>query len=1128
MRTRSQQASPGGFISLETTTRRTRSTRSTSQSNTQTNAESNTEANAEMNTEVIAESHAESSTTQHNTRSRTKGTGKKTAANKVAQTQTRKAPPKATRKSNRKTVKQTPAPSDEQDVHENNDSMEIAQENDEPTEEMKKESVLTAGEVVLSEPSVSARKLHTQDPQDPQEPQYKTQELGPQFNTPRDRTDKLSFQEKLDLISDIGSPLSERSRTPSLDGDPHEIFFTNQPTSEDLAARLRAALCLDANSTVPSTSEPAVDTREGTTVDDEQVDLLVELLTKLSLVDSAPRSPTVVPPTVSLATPTGQSEIQSPVVEDPFAGPPPRLGPSIFDRFRPGWVEVQQRPLSLFGIDKLHWTPSSIYDEPLEPNSEGGPLAPVAWVKEPGLTAGPSIRPAAAECTEPSENLSPRRPRRVRFLPTRYPQTLSPVPEETDKTPQGFEMSSGPGSSAAIEQEKVIAAAVPVMAQAPPTQTITQPPKAPTQTSTQKTTHKRHRRRRRKQDKKLTKAAVNKKRAHEEVDNTVDEGPATPVANKRRNLGAPGSTPFANRHTPLTRRLRNRAPLSARIARREAEEQGRIDRTLFRIPAYIRQLDAERERAETEPASSSNLPQTDFNFSVETEQNPFETSSAPPESSTPEPQLPETPQRGWNIRGLFSSVPRSFSRLFGRSPERPETAPAPAPSSERVIRTQSFDSEPAASRTDAQPRRRMSEQSSEPPLKRQRNLSYSLFPAPIDRSLYLGDIDTKPKAPEATPATSSAAQDTTKKPASHEPPASDDQKRGREESKTSQTPHRKRKRDPSPDVIPNPVGSSYGMDLDYFCYSSESEDEETQTPTKNGELKPADGLAKTALRSALRSDRHPSKKVRFDASPEDTPSKLRLRARATDPYTGRHFVGMSDGTAPATPTPAAHADQTSQQLPYPGFIPNTQGTFQLDYDAFSSDESDVSGPSSPTLPAHSPLPVAEDGVRTAMPGPDAQSAASHQTRASLSTPAKVDEEALARVRSQAEKYKPKTPSGLRTTSRYASPMTATPDSVLKKKESEASEASKQSEPAKEPEAEHGFGDDEFARDAEWLYQKCPSGDLRELAWPTSRSYTESLGVSPASVEVVSKLCTEAEIDAAYAAFQRSLEDFRQN
>ncbi|KAF7586573.1 hypothetical protein BBP40_008647 [Aspergillus hancockii] len=833
----------------------------------------------------------------------------------------------------------------------------------------------------------------------------------------------------------------------------------------------------------------------------EQVDELVE-----KFHDLIPCSSATVDPTEPLAMPMWLSESWQPLLWVPLFNlllQPQYLMAirwSVHRATASSFRSGLNGDLSLFGTHTLLVTLSSIYDVPPEPYSVGDPLAPVALAEEPELIPVNSAAPASG------------------LLPTWFPAILSPLPEEI-KSPQDSGLSSGPCcSSAGTGQVEATETSAPILA-------AERRPSALLKTPS-KTLFVQHRK---SKARKLTKSTVNRKRAHEETSDEDRSGPVTPAANKRRNLGPPGSTPFANRRT-LSRRLSSRAaPLSSRLARREAEQQGRIESTLFRIPDYLRQLEADRQKSGAASSSASpQPPQANFHFTVEPAlpMDPSSANEAPQESSTPERNTSETPQRGWNIRGLLSSVPRSFSRLlpFGRSSERSEVRSTFEPSSERIVRTRPYDTAPADSRNEPQSRRRLSEQPTQPPKKRARNLSYSLFPAPIDRSLYLGDI-SKPSTvlPESSTSTSrSSAQETAKKVVAQKTAISDNQTRGREVSPetVSETVQKKRKRSPSPDVIPNPVGASYGMDLDYFCYSSESDDEVTATPAKQSEPKKADGLAKTSARSALRSERQSCKKVRFDASPEDTPSKLRTRARSTDPYHGTHFIGMGSTSAPATPTPAARDDQPQR---YPGFIPNTQGTFQLDYDAFS-DDSDSSGPSSQTsILAPSSVPTEEEARASTQPE-DLDVASRQAPKAHLFTPSKVDGDALARVRSQAEKYKPKTPSGLRTASRYSSPMTATPETISSKPPTSV----KSDEPAQSKQAEESaaFGDDEFARDAEWLYQNCPSGDLSQLKWPARQSYEESVGVSSRIIELLASIWDDSEVDTAYVAFRRSFEEYK--
>ncbi|KAL2834901.1 hypothetical protein BDW59DRAFT_136787 [Aspergillus cavernicola] len=631
---------------------------------------------------------------------------------------------------------------------------------------------------------------------------------------------------------------------------------------------------------------------------------------------------------------------------------------------------------------------------------------------------------------------------------------------------------------------------------------------------------------------------INRKRAHPETSPDSQAEPATPYANKRRNLGTPASAPFARHRTSLHRFTKNAVPYAERLQRRRTESQGRIHSTIFRLPEFVAQSEADRLASEasalTSPSTKPLQMHVDFSAEqVQTDDQVVSEHTSTTQESILEPSTPEPVKSNWNLRGILSSVPRSFSRLFGRSPESSETPGIQQPSSERIIRTRPSEAASSvAPERETQSRRRLSEQ---PPAKRPRNLSYSLFPAPIDRSLYLGDVFTKSPAtvptapaPAPAPATDPVEQQVPQKPEpqldSTSPPI---RARGRDHTpQATQTTgesqkKKKRKRSPSPDVIPNPVGSSYGMDLDYFYYSSESgeeeeeeEEEEEAEPAPRTAPRKVDNLAKTAMqnvRNVAQSERPASKKVRFDASPEDTPSKR--RARATDPYHGEQFVGFGgpQTSAPTTPSPVSR-DSEEPQRP-PDFIPNLSGTFQLNYDDSSDDSDSSSAGSPPSIPAPSPVSVTYPPPQPSTP----QSAQLPTPRPTVrpapppSTPAKIDEEALARARSQAEKYKPKTPSGLRTTSRYSSPLIPTPDLTPAPPVEKITEK---------------FGDDQFAEDAQWLYENCPSGDLRQLTWPAPQDLAESLNVSPEAVRVLNEIWDDSEVDNARNIFKREFEDFK--
>lgn len=445
------------------------------------------------------------------------------------------------------------------------------------------------------------------------------------------------------------------------------------------------------------------------------------------------------------------------------------------------------------------------------------------------------------------------------------------------------------------------------------------------------------------------------------------------------------------RITPASQRIStNPIPYSERLRRRTIESrQSRIRRTIFRLPQVAAQAEADR-RASLTSTSEEPSPTTEIPSAVEQDESSKQEPEVEPNTQQPtDIPTPQTPQRRWSIRGLINSVPRSFTRIlpgWGASARGPEAsgkscilaklyvrglqiAEIPQPSSERTSR-KTLSGVSGTRETHDKQTRRLSDQ--QPAIRQEskqaspRDLSYSLFPAPLDRKRYLGiTSDTSKKASVSQDVHSVVGNDvvseteaTTVPP---HPPTEVVEESEISPQQETETPRvRKRKRLPSPDVIPNPPGTSYGMDLRYFGYSSsesEEELEETSPPIKRPRT-----VHGVAARSALRSEAATwRKKVRFDASPEDTPSKLRTKARATDPYRGRHFIGMGNDSnatitpaSPSTPTPTAYADITQR----PGFVPNTEGTYKLDYDAFS-DDSDSSGPPSPGSVL---TPRAESGV----------------------------------------------------------------------------------------------------------------------------------------------------------------------
>ncbi|RAH72872.1 uncharacterized protein BO66DRAFT_249261 [Aspergillus aculeatinus CBS 121060] len=702
----------------------------------------------------------------------------------------------------------------------------------------------------------------------------------------------------------------------------------------------------------------------------------------------------------------------------------------------------------------------------------------------------------------------------------------------------------------------------------------------------------------------------NKKRRRptNEDDNDKNDGePVTPAANKRRNLGIPGSTPFSHA-SPLPRRVTaNITPFSERLRRRNAESQGRIYRTSLRISQYLAQEDADRLASEKTPVPGEDISMTEPFPSFEDNELLHEQDAQEPESEpepTQQPTTPDRPASSWRIRGLLNSVPRRLSRLiptFGRTPERNENQVPAEPSTEPLNRTQPRAFVPSNRTVSPTPKTKG------PTQQPQRDLSFSLFPATIDRSRYLDDKPkATPKSVQQTPAdvpskVPEPSANTSNPKDSGESIAEASITRGRNpvpgEPSTSTPSQKKRKRAPSPDVIPNPPGCSYGMYEDYFVISDDEEDEDEEPALPQTEPKKQDVKGKSAIRSVLRSERPASKKVRFDASPQDTPSKLRMKPRATDPYTGQHFVGMdlsgessnSSSSLPPTHVPQAEqstvypdprsrpgfvpnrdgtfetpysdtsSDVSEEDTPAPGFVPNRDGTFETPYSDTSSEASEdeatpdfvpnragtfetpySDSPSEPSTSAPESVPDTQTTSPIEAPSQPhiTESTSSDETRATPqqalvppTTPAKVEDDALARVRSQAEKYKPKTPSGLRTASRYSSPLTlaTTPDPVSVPIATPSTVPAPVASPERASSPED-FGDDQFARDAQWLYENCPTGDLSELAWPEAESY-EDMGFSAEAVRIANEMWDPSVVDHAYdniwtpglEAFRREME-----
>ncbi|KAG5301635.1 hypothetical protein I7I48_01711 [Histoplasma ohiense] len=554
-------------------------------------------------------------------------------------------------------------------------------------------------------------------------------------------------------------------------------------------------------------------------------------------------------------------------------------------------------------------------------------------------------------------------------------------------------------------------------------------------------------------------------------------------------------------------RQRRVTPYAERSRRRAIESQGRIDKTLFRIPQLIAQNNADRNTAIHGNAEDTDVDEPAWDVLSQMRADAAELSDQEQPQS---PQAPQTPTRNWGIRGLFNSVPRSISKFiptFNLSPVRRELSSEGFRTPPEII-TRPAQSTPVTSTPDQGELPEQFEQSRDPD-----HMTYSLFPQPLNRRQLLGALLDVPysqnEARKVLATETTVSKETESNNEHHAPGNNNNNNNG-----SSKNPRKRKHSIPKP--IPNPPGTSYGMDLRYFGDSSLSEADDDSTPediTAFDTEQPPASIAPTeqpAIRGILRV----TKRVRFDASPENTPSKLRLRhpqsqnidddQRTTEeqssslPYTddpmdisSDHSTGEpSTFTSPANPqTPSSDSLGDPQpSSPSPPIIrPNPFGTYCLDYDMFSDDDdlyedeeiaaeavetstslstgATANETPAPTpqdrdtatssslqsqVTAHEPSPsspgvsqssstaleVAPVGSQTSQqpsvfannwtqPPPPRPTPAHASLPSQPTTPVGAD--AVAKLRSQAEKYKPKLPSGLRASRRYSSSPLSAPD-----------------------------------------------------------------------------------------------------
>ncbi|KOS40284.1 hypothetical protein ACN38_g8877 [Penicillium nordicum] len=331
-----------------------------------------------------------------------------------------------------------------------------------------------------------------------------------------------------------------------------------------------------------------------------------------------------------------------------------------------------------------------------------------------------------------------------------------------------------------------------------------------------------------------------------------------PSPSKRHKLTLQTPPAFENRPRGGSRRT-----YADRARRREAERNGRIDSTIYRVPELLAQQGEDARSGNSTPlASHAN------------EETVPRGNRIAPLSSLPSAHPPNENQNqnrtGWgqwffnSVTGLWrrGNVPQTAEVPQVAEPQRPMgnessasvTTPSSAPPSSSVMPPRNFQSPTPRPRATGQ-NSRLTASARAPRVGQRRKYDYDLYPRGFDQALLermrVGESDI----------------------AGLDVPNSEEELRAICERES-----KKRKREPSPDVIPHPPGCSYGFDPAYF----EITEDDLNLPT--GKQGPQDTTAEQVTPGDAPEEEDVSERVRGDTTtkrpaPSDAPEEKHVSKR---------------------------------------------------------------------------------------------------------------------------------------------------------------------------------------------------------------------------------------------------------
>ncbi|KAJ5141526.1 hypothetical protein N7526_002521 [Penicillium atrosanguineum] len=380
----------------------------------------------------------------------------------------------------------------------------------------------------------------------------------------------------------------------------------------------------------------------------------------------------------------------------------------------------------------------------------------------------------------------------------------------------------------------------------------------------------------------------------------------------------------------------------------------------------------------------------------------------------------------------------------------------------------------------------------------------------------------------------------------------------------------KRKRE-EPEKIPNPKGCSYGMSEEFFEFTdAEWEEEEKRVAAlkANETTQPA---AKKQRVDASQSRRRATTRPNTPKAPLSALSPARRpgfipNRRGTYAAPDLSPIDSSDLFSGVESTPATQASSDEPANAPTNAQPTTakHARNSIDYETLQKERElkakQTREPnSSPSVPTSlNDVPESRGTAPTATQTLEHSSATTPERESSqistdidadIDADADVDVDAdvdgpspLTRARNKAEQFKPKTPSRLREAHPFASSITSaatatpsflgattgTPLNFGATLHAPSSLGALTSSPVfySDPESNDTIEPLTPADDANWLREKCPTGEIAHLCWPEPASLVETLNIDPAIAEFVNKNSFPEAYAEAVAAWQTMWEEFQ--